>query len=86
MGDESGWQSRWPRAGLFDRQLDDVFRLDIFQRQANRTSLGLPSDALETSVDEVLTRELENACAHAEELAAAVPGFAEALAWPCFEG
>jgi hypothetical protein len=37
----------------------------------------------ETTVDEVLTRELEDvACAHAEELAAAVPGFAEAQAWP----
>ncbi len=37
----------------------------------------------ETTVDEVLTRELEDvACAHAEELAAAVPGFAGALAWP----
>ena len=37
----------------------------------------------EAIVDEVLTRELEDvACAHAEELAAAVPGFAEALAWP----
>jgi hypothetical protein len=37
----------------------------------------------ETTVDEVLTRELEDvACAHAKELAAAVPGFAEALAWP----
>jgi hypothetical protein len=41
----------------------------------------------ETSVDEVLTRELEDvACAHAEELAVAVPGFAEALAWPGVEG
>ncbi|HEX7150507.1 MAG TPA: hypothetical protein VF618_03390 [Thermoanaerobaculia bacterium] len=36
-----------------------------------------------TSVDDVLSRELEDvACAHAEELAAAVPGFAGALAWP----
>ena len=36
-----------------------------------------------TSVDEVLTRELEDvACAHSEELAAAVPGFEIALAWP----
>jgi hypothetical protein len=36
-----------------------------------------------TSVDDVLTRELEDvACAHAEELAAAVPGFGFALAWP----
>jgi hypothetical protein len=36
-----------------------------------------------TSVDDVLTRELEDvACAHAEELAGVLPGFAEALAWP----
>jgi hypothetical protein len=36
----------------------------------------------ETSIDEVLARELEDvACAHAEELAA-LPGFEEAMAWP----
>jgi hypothetical protein len=36
-----------------------------------------------TSVDEVLTRELEDvACAHAEELTRAVPRFEAALAWP----
>ncbi len=36
-----------------------------------------------TTVDEVLTRELEDvACAHSGELAAAVPGFDMALAWP----
>lgn len=36
-----------------------------------------------TTVDEVLTRELEDvACAHAEELAAAVPGFEMAMVWP----
>ena len=36
----------------------------------------------ETTVDAVLSRELEGvACAHAEELAAAVPGFEAALAW-----
>ncbi|MGH9418973.1 MAG: hypothetical protein ACRD3J_03285 [Thermoanaerobaculia bacterium] len=35
-----------------------------------------------TSVDDVLSRELEDvACAHAEELAA-VPGFAVAMSWP----
>ena len=35
------------------------------------------------SVDDVLTRELEDmACANAEELRAAVPGFGAALAWP----
>jgi len=37
----------------------------------------------ETSVDEVLARELEDvACAHAEELAGNVPGFEIALGWP----
>jgi hypothetical protein len=36
-----------------------------------------------TTIDDVLTRELEDvACAHAEELAGVVPGFAEALTWP----
>jgi hypothetical protein len=36
-----------------------------------------------TSVDEVLTRELEDvACAHADELAAVLPGFAAAMEWP----
>src|SRR6266542_5420038 len=36
-----------------------------------------------TTVDEVLTRELEDvACAHAEELAVLLPGFEAALAWP----
>jgi len=36
-----------------------------------------------TTVDAVLTRELEDvACAHAEELAAIVPTLAAALAWP----
>jgi hypothetical protein len=35
------------------------------------------------SVDQVLARELEDvACSHSEELAAAVPRFALALAWP----
>ena len=36
-----------------------------------------------TSVDTVLTRELEGlASANATELATALPGFAEALRWP----
>ena len=36
-----------------------------------------------TSVDLILTRELEDvACAHAEELAAIVPTLSAALAWP----
>ncbi len=40
-----------------------------------------------TTIDEVLTRELEDvACAHAAEAATAVPGFAEAMMWPEIEG
>jgi hypothetical protein len=36
-----------------------------------------------TTVDHVLTRELEDvAAAHSEELAAAIPGFTAALSWP----
>jgi hypothetical protein len=36
-----------------------------------------------TTVDHVLAHELEDvACTHSEELAAALPGFAAALAWP----
>jgi hypothetical protein len=40
----------------------------------------------EATVDEMLTRELEGvACAHAEELARALPGFGEAMMWPGLE-
>jgi len=54
-------------------------RVPRYQRDMLRYLAG--RDA--TSVDAVLARELEDvACAHAEELAAAVPGFAAALAWP----
>jgi hypothetical protein len=39
-----------------------------------------------TTVSAVLTRELEDvACAHAEELSRAIPGFAAALTWPLSE-
>jgi hypothetical protein len=38
----------------------------------------------ETTVSGVLERDLDGiASAHAEELSAALPGFAEAMAWPC---
>lgn len=37
----------------------------------------------QTSVDDVLTRELEGvACAYAEELSSEVPGFEAAMSWP----
>lgn len=54
-------------------------RVPRYQRDMLRYLAG--RDA--TSVNAVLVRELEDVtCAHAEELAAAVPGVAEALAWP----
>jgi hypothetical protein len=38
----------------------------------------------ETTVSGVLQRELDGiASAHIEELPAALPGLAEAMAWPC---
>lgn len=41
----------------------------------------------QTTVSDVLTRELEDvASEHAEELSAVVPGFGAALAWPDTEG
>jgi hypothetical protein len=53
-------------------------RVPRYQRDMLRYLAGQQA----TSVDDVLTRELEDvACAHAEELAAAVPGFNIALAW-----
>ena len=37
----------------------------------------------ETTIDEILSRELEDvACAHAEELSEALPGFSNAFTWP----
>ena len=41
------------------------------------------ADQQETTVSGVLERELDGiASAHIEELSAALPGFAEAMAWP----
>jgi hypothetical protein len=37
----------------------------------------------DATIDEILTRELEDvACTYADELSSAVPGFDAALAWP----
>ena len=42
------------------------------------------ADQQETTVSGVLERELDGiASAHIEELSAALPGFAEAMAWSC---
>jgi len=42
-----------------------------------------PSSQRRTTVSGVLARELDGiASANADELSAAIPGFAEALAWP----
>lgn len=50
-------------------------------RPAKLGEIALSQTSGEPTVDAVLSRELEGvACAHAEELAAAVPGFEAALA------
>ncbi len=87
----------WPQAVIEEalgeegrRVLPEAIRLVELRARVpryQRDMLRFLARKNETSVDEVLTRELEDvACAHAEELAAAVPGFAEALAWPAAEG
>jgi hypothetical protein len=54
-------------------------RVPRYQRDMLRYFAGRDG----TTVDRVLARELEDvASAHAEELEAALPGFADALAWP----
>jgi hypothetical protein len=83
----------WPQAVIEEALGDDALRLlpeairlvelrarvpryqkEMLQWLARRDS---------TSVDEVLTRELEDvACAYAEELASAIPGFGAAMEWP----
>ena len=86
----------WPQAVIEEALGDDAARLlpeaiRLVELRARvpryqRDMLRWLARRNETSVDEVLTRELEDvACAHAEELAAAVPGFAEAMAWPEME-
>jgi hypothetical protein len=51
-------------------------RVPRYQRDMLRHLAGQQA----TSVDDVLLEDV--ACAHAEELAGVLPGFAEALAWP----
>ena len=48
-----------------------------------RDMLRVLAERQGTSVDDVLSRELEGiACGYAEELRESVPGFGEAMAWP----
>jgi len=83
----------WPQAAIEEalgeeahRVLPEAIRLvDLRARVPlyQREMLLCLARLNQTSVDEVLTRELEDvASAHAEELAAAMPGFEDALAWP----
>jgi hypothetical protein len=54
-----------------------------FDRHASDGILEYRAEQQETAVSGVLARELDGiASAHVEELSAALPGFAEAMAWP----
>jgi hypothetical protein len=68
-----------------ERVLPEAIRLVELRARVpryQRDMLGYLAQRAGVSVDRVLARELEDvACAHAEELAAAVPGFAAAMAF-----
>jgi len=83
----------WPQVVIEDalgddapRVLPDAIRLVELRARVpryQRDMLCWLADQSDTTVDEVLTRELEGvASAYAEELAMGLPDFAPALAWP----
>jgi hypothetical protein len=83
----------WPQAVIEEALGDDASRLlpeaiRLVELRARvpryqRDMLRLLARRSGTTVDEVLTRELEDvACAHANELSALLPGFDAAMAWP----
>jgi hypothetical protein len=76
------------------KTLPIVWHIDSDLRGINELRVRLPrhhidmleyrADQQETTVSGVLARELDGiASAHIEELSSALPGFAEAMAWPC---
>jgi len=83
----------WPQAEIEEalgeaaaRVLPEAIRLvELRARipQYQREMLHYLARRSETTVDEVLARELEDvACAYSDDLSGALPGFDAALAWP----
>jgi predicted DNA-binding transcriptional regulator AlpA len=83
----------WPQAEIEEalgeeeaRMLPEAIRLVELRARIppyQREMLQVLARRNETTVDEVLTRELEDvACAHSDELSRALPGFDAALASP----
>ncbi|MDP9191458.1 MAG: hypothetical protein M3P06_07130 [Acidobacteriota bacterium] len=83
----------WPREVIeealgadADAVLPHAVRLALLRARIPRYQLAMLEYFAEqhrTTVSDVLTRELEGVASdHAEELAAVVPGFGAALAWP----
>ena len=83
----------WPQAEIEEALGDDAARvlpeaIRLVELRARipryqRDMLRWLARRHETTVDEVLTRELEDvACAHAEELSAGLTGFDGAFDWP----
>lgn len=83
----------WPQAKIEEalgdeaaRVLPEAIRLVELRARIpryQREMLHYLARRSETTVDEVLTRELEDvACAHSDDLSRALPGFDAALAWP----
>jgi len=78
----------WPQAEIEEaaRLLPEAIRLVELRARIpryQREMLQYLARRSETTVDEVLARELEDvACAHSDDLSRALPGFDAALAWP----
>lgn len=88
-GGDAGVEQRVIEAALGDdagRVLPEAIRLVLLRVRVpryQRDMLVALANRHGTTVDDVLTRELEDvACAHAEELAAVVPALSATLAWP----
>jgi hypothetical protein len=69
-----------------ERVLPEAIRLVLLRARVpryQRDMLVALAERQGTSVDDILTRELDDvACAYAEELAAVMPALSAALAWP----
>jgi len=72
-----------------ERVLPAALRTQLLRARVPRYQVAMLQHMAEqksTSVSAVLRRELEDvACAHADELSRAIPGFAAALTWPLGE-
>ncbi len=83
LADARHRRSDWARCGRHPAQAIRSAELRVRLPRHHIDMLHYRADQQETTVSGVLARELDGiASAHIEELSAALPGFAEAMAWP----